>query len=340
MSDLVKELLARLVAGQSLQRPEARDAMREVMSGEVSPVLIAALLTALRAKGETPEEVAGMAEAMREVALPVPGDFGDLLDTCGTGGDRAGTFNISTAAAFVVAAAGVKVAKHGNRSATSRSGGADVLEALGVNIDLAPDAVARCLEQVGVAFLFAPRYNPAMRHVAPVRRELGFPTVFNLLGPLCNPMRPTFQIMGVFRKDLQDLAAGALCALGIRRALVVHGDGGLDELALSGPSRVLDVQDGTVDEYPISPEDLGLSRAPLTALAGGDARDNARLLRAILDGSMTGPARDVVVFNAAAGLVAAGRCDGFPQAAQIAAEALNSGSALAKMQALIDVSRD
>ena len=260
------------------------------------------------------------------------------LNLMNGGGDRAGTFNISTTVAFIAAAAGVKVAKHGNRSATSRAGGADVLEALGVAIDLPPDGVARCLDRVGMAFLFAPRYHPAMRHVAAVRRQLGFPTVFNLLGPLSNPLRPAFQIVGVFRPDLQDLAARSLAATGIRRALVVHGHGGLDELALSGPSKILDVDPGSLIEYQIDPVTLGLANAPIEALAGGDADDNARRLRAILANDEVGPARDVVVLNAAAALLAAGKVPGLEAGLELADEVLTAGHARRKLEALVDVS--
>lgn len=339
MSDVLGDLLAKLTGGQHLSREAAHEAMRLMMAGEVSPVRIAAFLTALRAKGETPEELAGFVDAMRGAAVPVPGSHGELIDTCGTGGDRAGTFNISTAAAFVAAGAGLKVAKHGNRSATSKSGGADVLEALGVKIDISPGHAARCLEEAGIAFFFAPLYHPAVKHVAPVRRELPFPTVFNLLGPLCNPAHPEAQVLGVFRPDLQELVAGALARLPFpRRAFVVHGHGGLDELALSGPSRVIEVSEGAIHSLEVVPEDLGLPRASLAELAGGDATHNAGLVRSILEGRLAGPKADVVVLNAAAALVVSRKANHMREGVALARESIASGAALSKLEQLVALS--
>jgi anthranilate phosphoribosyltransferase len=339
MSELLSDALSLLVAGKHLDRETAGDALRQIMSGDVTPVRISAFLTAMRAKGETPSEVAGLVDAMRGAALQVPGEHGDLIDTCGTGGDRSGTFNISTAAAFVVAGAGLKVAKHGNRSATSKSGGADVLEALGVKIDLPPDGAAACLEQIGIAFLFAPLYHPAVKHVAPVRRELPFPTVFNVLGPLCNPARPAIQVLGVFRPDLQDLVAGAIAHLPSPRcAWVVHGHGGLDEIALSGPTRVLEVAGGRVTAREIDPADLGLAPASREDLAGGDAAHNAEIIRGVLAGTAATAQGDVVVLNAAAALVAGGIAGDLAAGLAQAREAIRSGAAQAKLSALVRVS--
>ncbi len=339
MSELLSEALTRLVAGAQLDRETAAGAMRAMMAGDVTPVRIAAFLTAMRAKGETPDEVAGFVDAMRGAALRVPGAHGDLVDTCGTGGDKSNTFNISTAAAFVAAGAGLKVAKHGNRSATSKSGGADVLEALGVKIDLPPEGAAHCLAGAGIAFLFAPLYHPAVRHVAPVRRELPFPTVFNVLGPLCNPALPAAQVLGVFRPDLQDLVAGALARLpSPRRALVVHGHGGLDEISLSGPTRVLEVFEGTIKSFEIDPRELGLAPAAREALAGGDAVHNARIVRDVLAGMAPAAHADVVALNAAAALLAGGLAADMPAGLARAREAIASRAALAKLDALARLS--
>ncbi len=339
MSDLIGDLLVRLVAGTHLDREAAGEAMRLMMAGEVTPVRISAFLTALRAKGETPEELAGFVDAMRAAAVRVPGDHGDLVDTCGTGGDRSNTFNISTAAAFVAAGAGLKVAKHGNRSATSKSGGADVLEALGVKIDINPAQAALCLSEARIAFLFAPLYHPAVKHVAPVRRELPFPTVFNLLGPLCNPAGPSWQVLGVFRQDLQDLVAGAVSRLPYpRRALVVHGHGGLDELSLSGPSRVVEVSDGATRTYELVPEDLGLGRAPLSDLVGGDAEQNAGIVKAILKDMLPGPKADVVLLNAAAALVVSAMAQDMREGIALARTSISSGAALARLEHLVKLS--
>ncbi|HEY9900210.1 MAG TPA: anthranilate phosphoribosyltransferase [Pantanalinema sp.] len=330
---MLQEATRALVAGRSLERAEARGAMEAILA-PAPPVQVASFLTALTMKGETPDEIAGLAEAMRGQAVQVPGSWGDLLDTCGTGGDRAGTFNISTTAAFIAAACGLKVAKHGGRSASSKCGSADVLEALGIDVELSPEAAASCLETHGITFLFAPRYHPAMKHVAPVRRELGFPTAFNLLGPLCNPLRPTHQVLGVFRHAHVPLMARALRELGTRRALVVHGRGGLDELSLEGPSEVAELKaDGTIRTFQLDPSDAGLAPAPLSALAGGDAPTNANLIRAVLSGEDRGPCRDVVLWNAAAALWLGGAADDMRAGVALAAETVDSGAAIAKLEA-------
>ncbi|HWR16457.1 MAG TPA: anthranilate phosphoribosyltransferase, partial [Terriglobales bacterium] len=303
----------------SLGREQARDVMTEILAGKATDAQIAALLVALHMKGETVEEIVGFAEAIRAAATPlaeiedsaldVSGTERDaLVDTCGTGGDAAGTFNISTATAFVVAGAGVRVAKHGNRSVTSKCGSADVMEALGININLPPTKVTASLEKVGIAFLFAPAMHSAMKYVQPARRELRLRTIFNLLGPLTNPAKASAQVVGVYAKDLVEKVAQALCMLGLKRAMVVHGEDGLDEITISGPTHVAEVRDGGVKMYDVTPEQFGIKRAPLESLDGGDAETNARIIRAVLEGEKS-PKRDVVLLNAAAALVAAGRAD-------------------------------
>ncbi len=342
---------------QSLTREEARTVMTEVLTGQCSDAQIAALLVALHMKGETVEEIVGFAEAIRAAAVPLElhansvldasGTGRDalrnslsnslsnsLIDTCGTGGDTSGSFNISTATAFVVAGAGVRVAKHGNRSVTSKCGSADVMEALGVNINLPPAQIAACLEQVGIAFLFAPALHSAMKHVQTARRELRLRTVFNLLGPLTNPARATCQVVGVYSADLVEKLAEALSMLGLRRALVVHGGDGLDEITITGPTRIAEVREGQVHSYEVTPEEFGLQRATLDDISGGDAAGNAALIRDVLSGKKSAR-RDVVLLNAAAALVAAGRADHLREAVPLAAAAIDSGAALAKLQALM-----
>lgn len=330
---------------QSLTREEARAVMSEVLAGKCTDAQIAALLVALHMKGETVEEIVGFAEAIRHAAssLKVPRDStldvsgterDALVDTCGTGGDASGTFNISTATAFVVAGAGVRVAKHGNRSVTSQCGSADVMEALGVKIDLPSSRIAACLEQVGIAFLFAPAMHSAMKYVQPARRELRLRTVFNLLGPLTNPANASAQVVGVYSPDLVEKLAEALSMLGLRRALVVHGNDGLDEITITTSTRIAEVRDGAVRSYEVTPEEFGFERASMDQLAGGDATVNASIIRQIL-GARPSPRRDVVVLNAAAALVAAGKADHLSDAVPLAAEAIDSGAAAEKLHALV-----
>lgn len=330
---------------ESLSRDEAHAVMTEVLTGQCSDAQIAALLVALHMKGETVEEIVGFAEAIRAAAVPLElhansvldasGTGRDaLVDTCGTGGDASGTFNISTATAFVAAGASVRVAKHGNRSVTSKCGSADVMEALGVNIHLPTAQVAACLEQIGIAFLFAPAMHSAMKHVQTARRELRLRTVFNLLGPLTNPARATCQVVGVYSADLVEKLAEALSMLGLHRALVVHGSDGLDEITITGPTCIGEVRDGQVRTYEVTPEEFGLQRSTLEDISGGDADHNAKLIRRVLEGKKSAR-RDVVVLNAAAALVAAGRADHLRDAVPLAASAIDSGAALAKLQALI-----
>ena len=318
--------------------------MSEVLTGQCTDAQIAALLVALHMKGETVEEIVGFAEAIRGAATPlaVPGnstidvsgtEHDALVDTCGTGGDASGTFNISTATAVVAAGAGVRVAKHGNRSVTSKCGSADVMEALGVNITLRPDRVVECLREVGIAFLFAPAMHSAMKYVQPARRELRLRTVFNLLGPLTNPAHASAQVVGVYSDELVEKLAEALSMLGLRRALVVHGADGLDEITISGPTRVAEVRDGRVGTYEVTPEEFGFRRASLETITGGDAGENARIIREVLGGKKSA-CRDVVLLNAAATLVVAGRANHLSEAMPVAAEAIDSGAAMRKLEAL------
>jgi len=334
----MQTLVRSIAAGRSLTRGQAEAAMEEILSGRAREDEIVALLAALREKGESVEELVGFATAMRSHATRIfpdgaPSDW-KLVDTCGTGGDASGTFNISTCAAFVVAGAGVRVAKHGNRSISSKCGSADVLEALGVRLDTPPERVAQCIEQVGIGFLFAPALHTAMRHAMPARRKLGGRTVFNLLGPLTNPAGARVQVLGVYAADKTDLLARALAELGSERAFVVHGADGLDEISLSGETRVAEVRDASVRTYTLTPEDFGLSRAPLSALAGGDAQTNAGIIRAILRGK-PGPRRDIVLANAAAALVAAGAAADFREGVARATHSIDSEKARAKLEELL-----
>ena len=361
---MIQEALERIAGrGESLTRAEARALMAEVLAGQATHAQNTALLVALDKKGETVEEIVGFAEAMRAAATPLeftlraPGriaepigaDLGDdiadaleakaprhepLVDTCGTGGDAAGTFNISTAAALVVAGAGVRVAKHGNRSISSRCGSADVMEALGVRVDLPPERLAACLRQVGIVFLYAPALHAAMRHVQPVRRELRIRTVFNLLGPLTNPAGAGVQVVGVYSDALVEKVAAVLAMLGLQRALVVHGQDGLDEITITAPTRVADVREGAVRTYEVTPEEFGLPRASLKDIAGGDAADNARIIGEVLSGEKS-PRRDVVLLNAAATLVVAGRAGTMRERVALAAEAIDSGKAKQRLEALV-----
>jgi len=329
---------------QSLSRKEALAVMTEVLSGKCTDAQIAALLVALHMKGETVEEIVGFAEAMRQAAVPIgPGDGSvyvsgtgreALVDTCGTGGDASGSFNISSASALVVAGAGVRVAKHGNRSATSKCGSADVMEALGVKIDLPAERLSACLEEVGIAFLFAQAMHTATRFVQPARRELRLRTVFNLLGPLTNPAHASAQVVGVYSADLVEKLAEALSMLGLHRAFVVHGNDGLDEITITTSTRVAEVREGNVRTYEVTPEEFGFRRAPMEEILGGDAPENAAIVRAILAGRKSAR-RDIVLLNSAAALVAASRADHLADALAIAAQSIDSGAAAAKLEALV-----
>ncbi|MBY0504844.1 MAG: anthranilate phosphoribosyltransferase [Bryobacteraceae bacterium] len=325
--------LSILLRGHSLGRATARAAMERILAGTESAAQITGLLVALRIKGETAEELAGFTEAMRAHLIPVHCDAQPLLDTCGTGGDGLGTFNISTVVALVVAGAGAVVAKHGNRSFSSQTGSADVLEALGVRVGLTAEENERCLREAGVAFLFAPQHHPAVRHVQALRRELKLRTVFNFLGPLSNPASAPYQLVGAPSYAVAKMMAQALALLGTRRSLVVHGADGLDEISLSGLSWAFEVHDGQVKEHMLKPDDFGVSEAPLSALAGGDAAVNAALALEILQGA-AGPRREIVRINAAAALVACGLAENYRDGAWRAAQSIDSGAALAKLEAL------
>jgi len=334
----IRDQIIQLIRGRDLSEDQAAEAMEEIMTGVATPAQVAALLTALHLKGETDAEIAGMARVMREKAIPVHFD-GPLLDTCGTGGDGAGTFNISTTAALVAAGAGATVAKHGNRAMSSMCGSADVLEGLGVNIELDADGVVRCLHEAGVGFMFAQKFHPAMRFVGPVRREIGIRTVFNVLGPLSNPAHATYQVLGVADPALAEKLARALMLLGTRHALVVHGHGGLDELTLSGPNMVIEVRAGQPPRrYEIDAVDLGLAAAPVEALGGGDVAANVAIVRGILEGRDAGPRRDVIVLNAAAALVAADRAADLRDGLQQARASLEQGAARLRLERLIAAS--
>ena len=336
----IQRTLSRLLEGRDLTCDEARAAMREIMEGAATPAQIAGFLVALRAKGETADEIAGCAEAMREHALRVSPGRRDLVDIVGTGGDNAGTYNISTAAALVAAAAGAAIAKHGNRAASSASGAADVLEALGFRLELPPERIERSIDELGFGFLFAQAHHPAMRHAAPVRRELATRTVFNVLGPLTNPAGARALVLGVYAPDLTRTLAEALVRLGATRAYVVHGAGGIDELSPCGPNLVCEVADGRVREYELDPLELGIERCDPAELRGGDPRTNAAALRAVLAGADGGAHRSAVILNAAGGLAAAGHAESLREGIALAREAIDSGAAAARLEELVAFSQE
>ncbi|RZJ18730.1 MAG: anthranilate phosphoribosyltransferase [Brevundimonas sp.] len=336
MADGFKPLLAKLVDGRVLSAGEAYAFFAACLRGEPTPAQVSAAVTALRIRGETVDEIVAFASAMREAALSLDHPFDEVIDTCGTGGDGAHTYNISTAAAFVLAGAGLKVAKHGNRAMSSKSGSSDVLSVLGVNLAATPAQQARALDQAGIAFLFAPTYHGAMRHVGPVRAEIGFRTVFNLLGPLCNPAHATRQVMGVYDPALLEPLVEVLGRLGARRAWTVHGQG-LDELTTTGPTEVAEWKAGAVRRFTVTPADAGLPLATLADLRGGDAEENAAALTALLAGS-PGAYRDIVVLNAAAALVVADRASDLKTGAELAAAVIDDGRAAAALTTLARIS--
>ena len=335
---MIQQAIARLLDGHDLEPAEARAAMDEIMSGEATPSQTAGFLVALRAKGETADEIVGCAEAMRAHVVPVKPERDDLVDTAGTGGDGARTLNISTAAALVAAAAGAGVAKHGNRAVSSASGSADVLEALGFELELEPDRIAQSIDELGFGFIFAPAHHPGFRHAAPVRRELGVRTVFNVLGPLTNPAGARAQIVGVYSPELAPVIAEVLQRLGTRRAFVVHGAGGIDELSPAGPNLVYEVANGLVRERTIDPLELGVARCAPADLGGGAPEENAAAIRRVLDGE-PGPHRDAVLLNAAGAIAAAGHADDLAGGLAIAAEAVDSGAAAERLDSLVAFSR-
>ncbi|ACX52277.1 anthranilate phosphoribosyltransferase [Ammonifex degensii KC4] len=334
----LREALAKLARKEDLTLEEAREVMGVVMEGKATPAQIGALLMALRLKGEKVPEVAGFAQAMRERALRYQPRHPVTVDTCGTGGDGTGSFNVSTTAAFVVAACGCPVAKHGNRSVSSRAGSADLLEALGAKVDLPPELAGRCLDEVGFGFFFAPRCHPAMRHAAGPRRELGVRTVFNILGPLCNPAGAQVQVVGVYHPDLLELVAEVLLTLGTKRALVVHGAGGMDEASPVGEVLYAEVRGGEIRRGKFDPADYGFPRCRLSDLRGGTAQDNAAITRAILQGEK-GPRTDAVVLNAALALVAAEKAEDLQEGVEMARRALERGEALAKLEEYLNFCR-
>ena len=348
-SPIITEAVRALVERRDLSRIEAAAAMEAIMSGAATNAQIAAFLTALRMKGETVEELIGFAQVMRqkvvrirtradEVAALTGTDREMLIDTCGTGGDATGTFNVSTATAFVVAGAGLKVAKHGNRSVSSLCGSADVVEALGVNLELTPQKVGRCVDQVGIGFLYAPLLHTAMKHVMPARREMGIRTVFNMLGPLTNPAGANAQVIGVYTATLTEPLARVLAELGTIRAFVVHGADNLDEISNTGESRVSEVREGLARTFSVRPEDFGMPRATIKDLQGGDREQNAQIIRMLLEGE-PGPRRDIVLMNAAAALVAGARARDLKEGVALAAQSIDDGAARRKLAALVELSR-
>jgi anthranilate phosphoribosyltransferase len=345
---MIQQALTIIAAGTNLSRSEAEAAAEQILAGKATDAQIAALLTGLRNKGETLDELVGFAKAMRRHATPIfPAGHSRaeeaLVDTCGTGGDASGTFNVSTATAFVVAGSGVHVAKHGNRSISSRCGSADVLEQLGARIDLPPERVARSIEEVGIGFLFAPAVHAATRHAMAARRELKTRTIFNLLGPLTNPAGASAQVVGVYSAGVTELMARALSELGVRRAFVVHGADGLDEISIAGETFVTELRDGTVRNFTVTPEDFGVRRAPLEAIRGGDAKQNAEIIHKIFGRSMLyrdhGPHRDIVLANAAAALVAAGHAHDFLDGERLAAKSIDTGAARERLDAFVAFSQ-
>ncbi|MBD3184514.1 anthranilate phosphoribosyltransferase [Candidatus Poribacteria bacterium] len=330
---MIKEAINMVVEGKDLSQEEAAEAMNEIMSGEATPAQIASFITALRLKGETVDEITGCARIMREKVTRIETNADLLIDTCGTGGDGAHTFNISTTTAFVAAGAGLHIAKHGNRSVSSKSGSADVLKALGVNIEADSTTVAKCIDEVGIGFLFAPMLHPAMKYAIGPRREIGIRTIFNVLGPLTNPAGAQVQIIGVYDAALTEPLAHVLKNLGSQRVFVVHGSDGLDEITITDKTYVSEMADGEVNSYTIDPEDFGMSKAEISHLVGGEAEENARITMDILKGEK-GPRRDIVLLNSAVTIMAGGLADNLIEGIQVAAEAIDLGKALEKLELL------
>ncbi len=332
----IKKAISQLVEGKDLSEADITAVMSQIMQGEATPAQIGAFLIGLRMKGETPEEITGAARVMRDKAIKIPVQTTEdepLVDTCGTGGDGTGTFNVSTTVAFVVAGAGVKVAKHGNRSVSSKSGSADVLEALGVDLTLSPERVGEAIREIGIGFLFAPSLHPAMKYAIGPRRELGVRTIFNVLGPLTNPAGANVQLLGVYARELTTILAEVLGRLGSRRAWVVHGEGGLDELSLLGETAVSEWDGDKVSEFSVRPEEVGLSPCRPEDLKGGSPEDNARIIQEILSGEK-GPKRDMVLLNAGAALYLSGIADSLRKGMELAARSIDSGEAMKKLEAL------
>lgn len=334
---MIREALAKVVTGENLKEPEMMEVMDEIMDGKATPAQIAAFITALRIKGETVDEVTGAARIMRQKATRIDARSPIIVDTCGTGGDGRNTFNISTTAAFVVAAAGLTVAKHGNRAVSSGCGSADVLEALGVNISVGPEVVEECIHQTGIGFLFAPRLHGAMKHAIGPRREIGIRTIFNMLGPLTNPAGATSQLIGVYDPRLTEMFAGVLRNLGTRRAFIVHGSDGLDEATVTGETRVSELRDGLVTTYNIDPTPLFGETYEGASLRGGDAAANAQITQAVLMGEDGAP-RKIVLLNAALAIMAGEKAKDIREGIAVAADCIDSGAALKKLRSLIEIS--
>ncbi|HCG99766.1 MAG TPA: anthranilate phosphoribosyltransferase [Actinobacteria bacterium] len=335
---MIVQAIKTVIDREDLTRDEAEQVMEVMMSGEATSAQIASFITALRMKGETVDEISGFAKVMRDKASRIQPKVIEIVDTCGTGGDQRNTFNISTTVAFVVAGAGIPVAKHGNRSVSSKSGSADVLEALGIRIDLTPTEVEKAIEDIGIGFMFAPNFHGAMKHALGPRREIGVRTVFNILGPLTNPAGATAQVLGVYDADLTEVMAYVLGNLGIKHALVVHGHDGLDELSNTGESKISELKDGVVTTHTVIPEECGLKRTTIDMLQGGSAEDNAKITLEVLSG-VKSPRRDIVLMNAAAALIAADKAEGFQDGVKEAAASIDSGNALAKLEALREFSQ-
>ncbi|MFR2033200.1 MAG: anthranilate phosphoribosyltransferase [Agathobacter sp.] len=334
----MKEILAKLVAGNDLSVEEAKKAQEIILTGQATDAQIAAFLTALRMKGETIDEITGLASVLRDKANTIAPKVDKHVDLVGTGGDCTYSFNISTTSAFVVAAAGLPVAKHGNRSISSKSGAGDVLEALGVNISADPDVVSRCVETVGIGFMFAPHFNPAMKYVGKVRKELGFRTVFNTLGPLSNPSRAKAMVVGVYDKNLTETIANAMMNMGVERALVVSGNDNMDEITLTGATTISEIKDNTVNTYTVTPEQFGFETVELKELQGGDGKVNAKITKDILSGKEKGAKRNIVLLNAGATLYAGGMCSSIEEGIKLAEKTIDSGKAVSIIDALVEAS--
>ncbi len=334
----MKEILAKLVAGNDLSVEEAKKAQEIILTGQATDAQIAAFLTALRMKGETIDEITGLASVLRDKANTIAPKVDKHVDLVGTGGDCTYSFNISTTSAFVVAAAGLPVAKHGNRSISSKSGAGDVLEALGVNISADPDVVCRCVETVGIGFMFAPHFNPAMKYVGKVRKELGFRTVFNTLGPLSNPSRAKAMVVGVYDKNLTETIANAMMNMGVERALVVSGNDNMDEITLTGATTISEIKDNTVNTYTVTPEQFGFETVELKELQGGDGKVNAQITKDILSGKEKGAKRNIVLLNAGATLYAGGMCSSIEEGIKLAEKTIDSGKAASIIDALVEAS--
>lgn len=331
----MKEILSKLVAGNDLTKEEAMKAQEMILSGEATQSQIACFLTALRMKGETLDEITGLAMVLRDKANTISPKVDNYVDFVGTGGDCTYSFNISTTSAFVVAAAGVPVAKHGNRSISSKSGAGDVLEALGVNISADPDVVEKCVEEVGIGFMFAPHFNPAMKYVGPVRKEMGIRTVFNILGPLSNPSRAKAMVVGVYSPSLTEVIAGTMANLDVKRGFVVSGEDNMDEFTLTGSSTVSEIKDGKVETYEITPEQFGLKRCKIEDLQGGDGTVNAQITKDILSGKERGAKREIVLLNAGAALYIGGKAESIEEGISIAGETIDSGKAMETLEAMV-----